>query len=168
MDKENFKEYVARLEEVGSVLEKLPSEVRGAAFHMLEPYITGESPQTPANDLQARPSQVGGASIEAAEIFTKFAHDKPADNVKLIAAYFYSEYGAEPITTDDIRTQAREVGITIPDRPDATLNVAVSGGRKLFNSTGRGKFKVTVHGEAYLKETYGVKKGTKIRQESSV
>jgi hypothetical protein len=29
------------------------------------------------------------------EFFNAFNHDKPADNIRLIAAYFYREYGIE-------------------------------------------------------------------------
>src|SRR5262249_44693974 len=101
------------------------------------------------------------------EIFTKHTHDKAADNVKLIAASYFSEFGSEPVTTEDIKSRAREVGITIPDRPDVTLKSAISGGKKLFNAVGRGKFKITVHGENYLREAYGVKKGTKTRMETA-
>jgi hypothetical protein len=58
---------------------------------------------------------------------------------------------------------ADDAGVTIPDRLNMTLAAAVENGKQLFASAGRGLFKPTVHGEIYLKTTYGVKKGTKKR-----
>ena len=55
------------------------------------------------------------------------------------------------------------MGVTIPTRVDMTLLSAKENGKKLFARAGTGKFKPTVHGEANLKATYNVKKGTKRR-----
>ena len=95
--------------------------------------------------------------------FASFDHDKPADNVKLIAAWFYREYGIDPFSLEQLRQEANSVGITIPSRPNATLKAARDKGKKLFSTAGRSKFKLTIHGEASLKESYSVKKGIKSR-----
>ncbi|HXO22719.1 MAG TPA: hypothetical protein VOA87_22590 [Thermoanaerobaculia bacterium] len=95
--------------------------------------------------------------------FKAFDHDKPADNAKLIAAYFYRTYGGESFSLDEVRQEANDVGLTIPDRVDMTFLQAMENGKKLFARAGKGKFKRTVHGQAHLKTTYSVKKGTQKR-----
>lgn len=97
------------------------------------------------------------------EFFSAHNHDKPADNARLIAAWFYREYGVEPFSVEEVSAKASGVGITIPARVDMTFVQAKEKGKKLFARAGRGKFKPTVHGEANLKATYSVKKGTKKR-----
>ena len=77
------------------------------------------------------------------------------------------EYGAEPFSVDEVRQKADDVGITIPARIDMTFQAAKEKGKKLFARAGRGRFKPTVHGEANLKATYSVKKGTTKRAEST-
>jgi hypothetical protein len=47
MDEKAFKARVARLEEVGKVLEKLPAEVRASAFELLKGYVGGEATAPP-------------------------------------------------------------------------------------------------------------------------
>jgi hypothetical protein len=102
-------------------------------------------------------------STDETNLFGKFDHDKPSDNVRLIAGYFSQEYGSAPFSVEEVKAQAATVGITIPDRADMTLAAAQEDGKQLFTRVERGKFKPTVHGETYLKTTYGVKKGTKTR-----
>lgn len=166
MDEKEFKMRSSRLEQITKVLEKLPPEVRGEAFELLKGYVTEHSsgPHTKAKDTRSQP-KTDARSEE--EFFTSFPHDKPADNVKLVAAWFYREYGTEPFTLDEVRATANAVGITIPERVDMTLFQAKDKGKKLFARAGKGKFKPTVHGEAYLKATYSVKKGTKKRTENA-
>ncbi|MFZ5615937.1 MAG: hypothetical protein ACOZAA_01255 [Pseudomonadota bacterium] len=162
MDEQSFKESVNRLEQVGKVLEKLPVEVRSEAFNLLKDYVF--KPREHRSEAAKR------ASTQAPDdgaFFEKFSHDQPADNAKLIAAYFFREYGSAPFSIDDVRKTADDVGITIPSRVDMTFISAVDGGKKLFTRAGRGKFKPTVHGEANLKTTYSIKKGTKRRPEES-
>lgn len=167
MDEAEFKRRAARLEQIAKVLDKLPPEVRGAAFALLEDYAVGttEDPapsrvqkKTPAASAHRLPV---GASRE--QFFAAFDHDKPSDNVRLIAAFHYREFGIEPFAVDEVTQIASDVGITIPDRVDMTLVSATENGKKLFTRAGTGMFKVTVHGEAFLKATYSVTKGTKKR-----
>jgi hypothetical protein len=166
VDDKEFKTRSSRLEQIAKVLEKLPPEIRGEAFELLKGYVTEHSPgpRTKTEDTKSQP-KTDAQSKE--EFFGSFPHDKPADNVKLIAAWFYREYGAEPFTLDEVRAEADAVGITIPARVDMTLSQAKDEGKKLFARAGKGKFKPTVHGESYLKARYSVKKGTKKRTENA-
>ncbi len=162
MDEKEFKTRAGRLEQVAKVLEKLPSEVRSEAFDLLKGYVTEHSPESTTKKTQAMAKPKVADDTEAG-FFGAFDHDKPADNVRLIAAYFYREYGVEPFSLDEVRQKASDVGITIPARIDMTFLAAIEKGKKLFARAGTGKFKPTVHGEVNLKATYNVKKGAKKR-----
>lgn len=166
MDEKEFKSRTTRLEQVAKVIEKLPTEVRSEAFDLLKAWVTDQNPSSPGKKATHKPKHHDSDDSEEA-FFASFDHDKPADNARLIAAYFYREYGAEPFSTDEVRQKADSVGITIPARIDMTFQTAKEKGKKLFGRAGRGEFKPTVHGEAYLKVTYSVKKGTKKRVENS-
>ncbi len=158
MDEKEFKTRAGRLEQIAKVLEKLPTEVRSEAFDLLKGYVTEHSPESTTKKTQAKP-RVADDTEEG--FFGAFDHDKPADNARLIAAYFYREYGVEPFSLDEVHQKASDVGITIPARIDMTFLAAKEKGKKLFARAGTGKFKPTVYGEANLKATYKVKKGTK-------
>lgn len=159
MDQEEFVERSARLQEVGQLLEKLPPEIRKEAFAILRGYVCLSSEKDPERfDEQTVSNQSDEISL-----FTQFDHDKPSDNVRLLAAHFFSEYGSAHFSVDELKALATEAGLTVPERVDKTLASATENSKKLFMSTGRGKFKPTVYGEAYLKSTYSVKKGTKAR-----
>jgi len=162
MDEKEFKRRVEQLEKIGNILEKLPAEIRSDAFNFLKDAIAERSSISSAKNV---PGKTKAESIESTEeeFFRKFDLKKPADNANLIAAYFYREYGTEPFTAEEVRQKASEIGITIPTRPDNTFRYATEKTKKLFALAGKGTFKPTVHGEAYLKETYGVNKGTKKR-----
>lgn len=162
MDEKEFKTRAGRLEQIAKVLERLPAEVRSDAFDLLKSYVTEHSSASLTKKAPAKGEpEVPGESDE--EFFGAFDHDKPADNARLIAAWFYREYGVWPFSMDEVREKADGVGITIPARPDMTFVQAKENGKKLFARAGTGKFKPTVHGEASLKATYSVKKGTKKR-----
>jgi len=164
MDDETFQDRASRLKAVGEVLEKLPEKVHERAFALLEPYVTGAAPPQAAD-----PAGTGhGASSDhltdtKEQFFNSFDWSKPADNLKMIAAWLFNEYGDDPFSLEDVRRVAKEVGLTIPDRPNDTLRVAKYEGKKTFDQPNRGKFKPTIAGQTYLKQTFGVKKGTKSR-----
>ncbi len=163
MDSSALKSRAERLLEVSKLIEQLPSEIRSQAFEMLSPYIIGKSSSEASRNREAdRRDEVPPLDIEDREsFFTQFPHDKPADNVKLIAAWWYNEHGTAPITPDNIRQFADDVGLTVPNRLDMTLKASLEDGKNLFTRAGRGTWKPTVHGEHYLKKTYSVKKGKK-------
>lgn len=166
MDEKEFKERASRLERIAKVLEKLPAEVRGGAFDLLKGYVTEQSSEAAAKKAHPKASTEARGDTRG-EFFGAFDHDKPADNARLIAAYLYREYGAVPFSLDEVRQIADDVGITVPARIDMTFKQAKEKGKKLFAQAGKGKFKPTVYGEANLKATYSVKKGTKTRQQDA-
>ena len=89
-----------------------------------------------------------------------FDHKQPKNNVLLIVAWLYSQYGVFPITTKEIKDIGNSTGLVIPGRPDNTMRTAKKKGKNLFNQHGKG-WRLTVSGETYLREIYSVKKGNK-------
>ena len=159
MDKKALSEIEERLLEVNKIVGKLDVSIRVAAFDFLKPYITtgafipDTAPKKPAADPPS--------SADESELIQKHGDGKPNDNVNLIAALWFGEYGSNPFSIDHVREKARSAGLTIPARTDMTLRSAREKGKSLYLSTGRGLFKPTVVGEAFLKVTYNVKRGTK-------
>ena len=92
--------------------------------------------------------------------FAGLKNGKPSDNALATAAYHYSQYGSAEFAVDEIRELANDVGVTVPERLDMTYLQAKRKGNRLFRRGGRGAFRPTVHGEAFFKETYKIKKGT--------
>lgn len=164
MDENEFQKRVRRLKEVNDVIKDLDPAIKEGALPLFAEYVTGH-PVTPGAGQQLQDGGGGGGSaVEgAAEFFAKFPEGKPSENAVCIAAYIYSQYGAEPFKLDEIRETAKSVGLTIPASLDMTLKQAQRDGKLLFQHTGRSEFKPTVHGELYFKKTYQVTKGTKKR-----
>jgi hypothetical protein len=166
MDEKTFKERVSRLKEVGKVLETLPAEIRALAFPLISDYVSSGAAHVSAAGHERKSHASGETKAQPVDregFFKAFDHDKPADNAKLLAAWLYREYGTEPFSGEEVNELATEVGVTIPGRIDMTFAQAKEKGKHLFARAGRGKFKPTVHGEAYLKATYKIAKGTKQR-----
>lgn len=162
MQSDTFKERVNRLKEVNEVIEKLDPSIRATAFSLLSDYVTGHATkEKPGAGKHSADDEI--THTDGAELFAKHPDGRPSENVNLIAAYLYSEYGAQPFTLADIRSKADAVGITVPASLDMTLKQASRKGKALFQHTGRNEYKPTVNGELYFKNTYKVKKGTKPR-----
>ena len=166
MDDKEFKERSERLKAIGKILEELPSEVRALAFSFLSEYVTSASsglhPPSPKEKSPAtRTNTPPPADREG--FFKAFDHERPADNAKLLAGWLYREFGTEPFSIDEIKELATDIGVTIPERIDMTFAQAKENAKNLFARAGRGRFKPTVHGEAFLKTTYKISKGTKQR-----
>lgn len=162
MDSAAFQERVKRLKEVNEVIKDLDPAIREGALPLLAEYVTGH-PAVEGAEKQTDNGNSGATLGGAAEFFAKFQEGKPSDNAISIAAYVYSQYGTEPFKLEEISEIARSVGLTIPTSPNMTFNAAQREGKLLFQHSGRGEFKPTVHGELYFKKTYEVAKGTKKR-----
>lgn len=164
MESSTFHERVKRLKEVNEVIEKLDPAIREVAFSLLAGYITGQ-PHRVDGMQQAGVSPGEGEAPEQqmTELFGKYPDGKPSDNALLIAAWLYSQYGAQPFKLEEMREIAESVGLTIPASLDMTLRQAQREGKALFQHTGRSEFKPTVPGELYFKKTYQVAKGTRKR-----
>jgi len=159
LDKKAFSELQERLLDVNRVITKLDSSIRVAAFDFLKPYISSGKLAVSA-DLHRPPTEETPPS-DVAALIQKHSEGKPHENVNLLAAIWFSEHGSHPFSLDYLREQATSTGLTIPAKPRMTLVQAKEKGKKLYGPAGRGVFKPTVIGEAFLKTTYGVRKGTR-------
>lgn len=162
--------------EINGTVSKMDEAVRAKAFDILAGIAFGGKVIPPAlsgatggnSSSQHEASTGDGASKPAdvsrlEEMVEKFDHDKPADAVKLLVAFLYSQYGVYPINLDEIRELGREVGVIVPKRLDMTLKNAKSNGKSLYEPKGNGCYQLTVHGQRYMKDTYSVQMGKKPR-----
>jgi hypothetical protein len=170
VDSVAFETRVTRLEEVNKVIARLDPSIKAQAFDVLRSYVAGDEkrPERSAGDSHGNSetpkSEPESNATGAAAFFTRFDHQKPSENALLLAAYHYLTFGIEPFSAEEMRSEASTVGLTIPSRIDKTYASAKRDGKALFQRVGAAQFRPTVHGEAYLKTTYQVKKGTAKRQ----
>ncbi len=162
MDKETFKERVGRLKEIDSIIKKLDSSIKEHSFKLLQNYITDIDLESGAGANEINDDLEGKEKF-----FQQFDHKKPSDNVLLIAAYYYNQYGTASMSAKEIKEIADSVGITVPNRVDKTLDAAKRDKKSLFVSVGKGKYKPTVSAETFFKTTYKVKKGKKKNEVSN-
>ena len=157
MNKTEFDRRVERIKDVNRVVEELDPAVRRDAFLLLTEYIDGGILAT--NQIDNTTEEAVEEAGRSDQLILEHASNKPYENVKLIAAYFYSLYGKTSIGIEELRRAADDFGLTIPERPDMTLKQATKNKKKLFTLRDSG-FAPTVHGEQFLKDTYSVERGT--------
>ena len=167
MDDDRIKHAKKKLADINKTIAALDPSIRAAAFEILTPIYFDDyeppedsggsgKPKTP----KARRPRSSEADPE--KFFNEHDHDKPKDNVHLVAAWLYSQYGVFPITKQDLRECADNAGLTIPERPDNTMRYAKKDAKNMYRQRGGG-WQLTVKGEAYVKETYGVRQGNEAR-----
>lgn len=164
----NLDEAKSLLLDIDKTVAKLDESFREKAFDILAGIAFGGKVAPPAPPVGAKKGEQGGAAIELdtedlGEFVGRFDHDKEKDNVRLMVAWLYSQYGNKPFLLQEVRDLAHAVGLTIPARIDMTIKTAKRNKKSLFQSTRRGWYRLTVEGERYMKDTYDVKKGTKPR-----
>jgi hypothetical protein len=157
------------LSEASAAVEaaKLPQNLRPIAFEKAIDLLSGGAKVAETAGDSDEDSGTGTPEVDtsSAESFVRSQPnvlDRPAEAVKAIAAWWFSQYGSAPITRTSVETLAENIGVTIPDRPDATLRQMKHDGRDVFRSAGRGTFVPTrPHGELYFQTQYEVSKGRK-------
>src|SRR5262245_59017292 len=139
MNDGDLDEIVKRLKRVDKIVLELDPAIRAAAFATLEPWIVKGAASPTAGQARAasKPNRARRAAsstrstikatvqdvgdnsaLDRDAFFLKFNHSKPSDNALLIAAWHYNQYGLAPVSVDDIRAIADDVGLTIPSRVD--------------------------------------------------
>ena len=160
MPTDKFQDTVKALAEINKEVAKLDPAIRAEAFLLLKDVYFGKPGKTPKGPSEGGETMDDDQDEDEDGFFTKFDHDKPADNVLLITAWLYSNYGKCVITTSRVNSIADDKGLTIPANVSMTIKQAARNKKSLFTKSGKG-WKVTVWGERYLKDTYQVKKGKK-------
>lgn len=161
MDDNAYNELVARLNKVNKTIGRLDPAIRVEAFKLFVPFITkGVTRTVDGND-----DEEGGRDVDfdtaAREFLSKHDSKTPSKNVKAIVAFLYSQYGAKPMSIQEIKAIADSAGIIIPERPGATLNASTASGKPVYTSVGSGQYRLTINGERYFNAKYDVRKGTK-------
>lgn len=162
MDENRIQEIKEKLIKINEFVSGLDPELKRTALNLLLPLYFDEKEikvaaiKTDGVDLDP------GASDDEHVFFTSFNHEKPAENVVMIAAWLYSQYGVYPITPEEVKDFATRLGITIASRADNTLRTIARDGKNLFRQVGRG-WEPTLPAESHFKEFYKVKKGNKPR-----
>lgn len=158
MDKKKIEDAKAALIEINELVIQLDPSIRAAAFEILRPhYFGGKQVERKTREESSGDQE---AHSELADFISSYGHNKPADNVMLLAAWLYSTYGVYAITAKEIKELGDSCGLIVPGRPDQTMRQAKNKGKNLFNQQGKG-WQPTVSGEIYFKDEYKVKKGTK-------
>lgn len=157
MTSDKIKEAIEKLLEINQIISKLDPAIRSSAFDILVPLVFKE------NSVENKTSTGGKkpqrSPVDKEEFLNSFQHDKPKDNVLLLSAWLYSQYGVFPITKAFLDEEASNAGLTIPVRSDNTMRVAKHKGKNLFRQKNSG-WQLTVAGEAHLKTIYVVRKGS--------
>jgi len=161
MDQKLIKEAQKHLLDINKTIKSLDPAIRAAAFNILVPYYF----DVPPDNKEEGGKEKGKGKKEDSpgslkEFFGAHENSKPPDNVFLIAAWLYSQHGAIPITSNLCREISKKVGITIPNRPDATMRAAQRKLKNMFRQQGKA-WVLTTHGELFIKNKYGVSKGNK-------
>lgn len=184
MDESQYEAAVERLKAVNAVIEGLDPAIRADAFKTLEPYITGKpamgggpaysSPRAGAADDgdsgdgggESQPAVTAGALEDEAitELVEKHESSTATDNGVLVTAIFYSVYGRGPFEPKDFKVFADRHAIIWPNQYHKTVAKRRHDGNAIVRKAQDGWY-VTTAGEAYFRETYGVKRGNQPRSE---
>ena len=144
-----------RITEANEFVGQLAPEVRSQAFALL----MGGAPIQPRTVLEEHAPK-GGSGGDPTTFFGIRDSTRPSETALLVAAYWYSQYGAAPFSKEWVESTAEHVGLTIPTRVDMTYRGAKRDGKSLFRVKG-GEVAFTVHGELWMQRNYDVRKGTK-------
>lgn len=183
MNRSQYEATVERLKAVNAVIEGLDPAIRADAFKVLEPYVTGKLATgggAGASSRRAGAGDDGGGNGggEPVPVVTANALDDDAitelvekhesttatDNGVLVTAIFYSVYGRGPFEPKDFKAFADRHAMIWPNQYHKTVAKRKQDGSAIVRKAHDGWY-VTTAGEAYFRETYGVKRGNQPRSE---
>ncbi|MCP4203441.1 MAG: hypothetical protein GY769_16105 [bacterium] len=162
-----MKDLEKALEVAAAMAKKVPENLQEAAFNRALDELLGK--EKVGGGSGGAEERDGGSSAEPSKsdyesFFSSVdSSERPSRCLFRIVAWLYLQHGVFPIQVEDLRCIAEDTGLTIPERPDMTMRQARKGGKSLFRRQGKG-YRLTVNGEAFIKETYKVLKGKKPRQ----
>ena len=155
-------DYEKLAKKAADIVKVLPKHLQAEAIKPILTHLLSGNVAVQNSDAHKPLEESVVASDDREKFYLSYDHDKPRDNVLLIAAWFYSQYGVYPLTKSAVLDEASDAGLTISDRPDNTMRYAKENGKALFKKQGNG-WQLTLTGEAALKDKYCVKKGKKPR-----
>jgi len=162
MGKDSLDEVKSKLMEMNQVITQLDPAIRAAAFDVIVPYyFESRVAKKPKGSVKPKVDPEKKSNIDTTDLgafIGNYEPEKPKDNVMLLVAWLYSQYGAYPIKVQQIKDLANECGMVIPARSDNTMRKAKDKGKNLFVQQGKG-WKLTVSGELFMQSEYNIKKG---------
>ena len=99
----------AKLLEINELIKQLDESIRQTAIQLLVPLYfhvmeePAESVVGSSSDDKTHAKGQTHSTDDLGEFIASSEHGKPADNVLLLAAWLYSQYGVYPISTRDIQ-----------------------------------------------------------------
>jgi hypothetical protein len=165
-----MKDTIGKLKEINAVIKDFDPTIKERAANILFNIAfpegienAEESPKSKQQKSGAKDTKPNApATSDPSVFFAKFENGAPKDNVNLISAWLYSQFGVYSISSKDMKEVASSVGLVIPTRPDNTMRQAKKNGKALYRQNGKG-WEPTVSGELFFKEQYSVGKGNKER-----
>jgi hypothetical protein len=156
MDSKHFRNLKETIFQINAIVKSVDPSIKTQVFDLLRPLIVSAlQPEALGTDDSGPHS--GASATRVRDFYTKHNPDKPAKRVRILAAWIYTQKGSSPFSLKEVEDLFDEVGVGRPNRIDMTLKNALEKGKKLFQSSGHGKYRPTVHGENYFKEKLGVK-----------
>jgi len=164
MNKEQFDKISARLKEVDGVVSKLHDDVRELAVNALGPYVGVGQGSKSGNGagVPDAPADVASSTgdFDAAALVDKHPSDSPTQNSLLCLAIMYATYGKGSYGGWGVmKGIADEHALTVSANLPTTFKGQKSNGTQIFRRAQAG-WSVTPAGESFLKEEYGVTKGS--------
>lgn len=162
-DDTDFEKTKELLLSINEIVTQMDPAVRVATFDMLTTrYITKKSAAQSKGHVEAKGAASDGDLApdtgDLGAFISSFDTSKPSEALNVLVAWLYSQRGAQPFSTTELKELADQCGLTIPNRPDMTFKGAKTNGKAIYGQSGR-NWKLTVSGELYVKSTYNVTKG---------
>jgi hypothetical protein len=183
MDESSFKERVRRIQEINYVVSKLDPAIRGEAFEMLKGYVTGgdadepsrkgrqqsatratngkQTGRSPTKKVATPKGPIVAEPVEGEdELLEKHLSDADHENAMLAVAILYARHGRGPFKIAHVAGVAKQYNLNVPARLDMFFKTAKRGDPKslVMRKLAEG-WKIMPSGEAWLKDTYGVRMG---------
>jgi hypothetical protein len=169
MDDAEFEASVKRLKAVNKVIEGVDPAIRADAFKLLQTYVLGKS--SGGEDIDgAHNGRNGGPATQALDdesiqnLIDEHMSDVATENGILVTAIFYSMHGRGPFEVKELSGFAATHGVLFPDQFHKTVAKRKHDGNNIVRKV-VGGYLITASGEAFLKQAYGVSRGTQPKPE---
>ena len=154
--------------DIDQTVAKLDQSVREKAFDILAGIAFSGKGTSPRPSDEAEDDKGKGAAVtedmdDLHAFVDRFPHDREKDNVRLLAAWLYKQYGNKSFSLQGITALAEAAGLPIPSRVDMTLKGSMRNKKPLFQGRGRGRYQLAAEGRKYVTDIYEVKVGKKPR-----
>src|SRR3989339_712655 len=107
--KNQIEEAKKSFEELNEFIKSLDPLLKEKAIEILLPqYLSKNNVETQIVSKEISSADNGMTKLNLEEFLLQYNHDKPSDNVLLITAWLYSQFGTYPMTTNEISELANK------------------------------------------------------------